>query len=78
MKTFKYTMLELIVTVIILVSIIIGVLAVGAVVIGGCWIGSAIHDKGLKPTVERVWEGPKEGDRQLPADSKATTSTDGF
>jgi len=30
----------------------------GAIFLGGCLV-KKIHDTGIKPTIERVWEGPE-------------------
>ena len=59
MKMHRFTMAELIIVVTAIVMFVVGIILAGAVIIGGCWVGSKIHEEGIKPTAERVWEGPK-------------------
>jgi hypothetical protein len=59
MKKKNYTLIELIVT----IMIIGGFLLTGAILIAGCIFGyrayNAVKDEGMKPALEQVWEGPE-------------------
>lgn len=59
MKSLKFTLIELLVVCVIIMIIGTIVIVAGAFIVGGCYLSSEIHEEGLKPTVERVWEGPK-------------------
>jgi len=59
MKKKPFTLIELIAAGIIIFVVFVIVLVVGGLLIGGCIIAKKAQDEGLKPSIERVWEGPE-------------------
>jgi len=59
-----FTLIELLITGVIITTILVVVLVVGGLLIGGC----IMKRDGIKPTVERVWEGPPEESPEKPAE----------
>ena len=66
MKKKPFTLFELLVTSIIIFVVFVIVLVVGGLLIGGCIIAKKAKDEGLKPSIERVWEGPEEEAEKSP------------
>jgi len=64
MTRHRFTLVELLTT-----GCLIGIVLVIVISIGGCIIGGCIMKRdGIKPTVERVWEGPPEESPEKPAE----------
>jgi len=64
-----FTLVELMVIGFIGMVLLSFIIMAGLIIGGGCWLGNKVSEEGLKPTVERVYEGPAT-DEQAPSNEK--------